>query len=382
MYGYDLKLLIPAATNRTYLNAGTLGPTPSTALAAAAAGELEWIEAGPGQHNHYVNAKDGVRRFAARIERHMPGGVVSITENNSESLLRVFWGLRFEVGDEVITTDQEHGAVLLALSSIMRRFNLTVHVVRVDYSEGMLAQVKAKLNGRTRLIVMSHVSCITGWELPVAQVAELAKAWPDCRLLVDGAQALGNIVVDPATLGADFYVFCGHKWMMAPPGWAGLWIRRDRRGDLYTRWPLEDFQTGASLLEEGPFIQYSESGDDLEFGTRAWPRIAGWSVTWDYFEEEGFARHADYQKHLADHAREQIRTVEGLRVDDPPSTELQSTALMAVASRQLGSGLYEWLLERDVVTKAAPARQGIRMAWAAFNTEDDVIRLIQALRML
>ena len=358
-----------------------MGP-PSTALAAAAAGELEWIEAGPGQHNHYINAKDGVRRFAARAERQMPGGIVSITENNSESLLRVLWGLRFEAGDEVITTDQEHGAVLLALSSIMRRFNLTVHVVKVDTDMGMLAQVKAKLNGRTRLIVMSQVSCITGWELPVAGVAELVKAWPDCRLLVDGAQALGNIVVDPAALGADFYVFCGHKWMMAPPGWAGLWVKRERRSDLYTRWPLEDFQTGASLLEEGPFLQYSESGDDLEFGTRPWPRIAGWSVTWDYFEEEGFARHADYQKQLADHAREQIRTIEGLRVDDPPSLEFQSTALMTVACRQLGSGLYEWLLERDVVAKAAPGRRGIRMAWAAFNTEDDVSRLIQVLKTL
>nr|WP_207711451.1 aminotransferase class V-fold PLP-dependent enzyme [Sulfobacillus harzensis] len=371
--------MIPAATNRTYLNAGTLGPTPGTALAAAAAGELEWIEAGPGQHNHYVNAKDGVRRFAGRVESRMPGGVVSITENNSESLLRVFWGLRFEAGDEIITTDQEHGAVLLALSSVMRRFDLTVHVVHVDSPGGLLAQVKEKLNGRTRLVVMSHVSCITGWQLPIRGVSELVSGWPDCRLLVDGAQALGNVVVDPEALGADFYVFCGHKWMMAPPGWAGLWVKRERRSDLYTRWPLEDFQSGADLLEEGPFLQYSESGDDLEYGTRAWPRIAGWSITWDYFEEEGFHYHAQYQRGLADQAKERIQAIKGFSVDDPPSSEYQRTALMTVASEQLGSGLYEWLLERDIVAKAAPARYGIRISWAAFNTSDDVERLVAAL---
>lgn len=378
MYGYDLKLLIPAAMNRTYLNAGTLGPTPSTALAAAAASELEWVEAGPGQHSHYVTAKAGIRRFAARVENRMPGGVVSITENNSESLLRVFWGLEFEPGDEVITTDHEHGAVLLALSSIMRRFQLTVHVIAVDRPEGMLAQLQARLNGRTRLVVMSHVSCLTGWELPVAEVADRVAAWPECRLLVDGAQALGNIVVDPAAVGADFYVFCGHKWMMAPAGWGGLWVKRERRPDLYTRWPLEDFQSQAASLEQGPFLGFSESGDDLEYGTRCWPRIAAWSITWDYFEEEGFAHHARYQRDLALQARERLNQIEGLRVQDPPSSEYRPTALMAVTCDRLGSGLFEWLLEREVLAKPFSARHGIRVSWAAFNTEEDIDQLIDA----
>ncbi len=378
MYGYDLKLLIPAAMNRIYLNSGTLGPTPSTALAAAAASELEWVESGPGQHSHYVNAKAGVRQFAARVEQRMPGGVVSITENNSESLLRVFWGIAFEPGDEIITTDHEHGAVLLGLSSLMRRFDLKVHVVSLDRAEGLVEQVKERLNARTRLVVMSHVSCYTGWELPVAQVASLVRTQPRCRLLVDGAQALGNLLVDPEHLGADYYVFCGHKWMMAPAGWAGLWVRADRRDELATRWPLETFQAAPRDVELGPFAEFSAQGDDLEYGTRPWPRIAAWSITWDYFEEEGFAHQAAYQINLAEEARSRINHVQGLSVQDPPSDEYQRTALMAVTSKSLGSGLFDWLLERGVVTKPQPSRNGIRVSWAIFNTEDDIDGLIDA----
>ena len=307
MQGYDLKLLIPAALTATYLNAGTLGPTPSTALAAAAASELEWVESGPGLHTHYVNAKESVRGFARRVEERMPGGVVSLTENNSESILRVLWGLPWQPGDEVITTDHEHGAVVLALSSIMRRFDLKVKVARVESPEiGFMEQIRSMLGPRTRLVVMSHVSYLTGWSLPVAEVAELVHDWPRCRLLVDGAQALGNIVVNPNALGADYYVFCGHKWMMAPAGWAGLWIRRDRKNETATRWPLESYQMSVLDLEKGPFPDYSAGGEDLEFGTRCWPRVVGWSITWDYFEEEGFDSHAQYQRDLAQEARSRI----------------------------------------------------------------------------
>ena len=199
--------------------------------------------------------------------------------------------------------------------------------------------------------------------------------------MVDGAQALGNIVGAPDRLGADFYVFCGHKWMMAPAGWAGLWVKHNRREELFTRWPREPWPLMAQALENGPLDDYSEAGDDFEYGTRCWPRISGWSVTWDYFEEEGFVEHARYQHDLAIDARERINGVKGLSVLEP-GPDQRSTALMAVTCRQLGSGLMEWLYERDVVAKSQPLAHGIRISWAAFNTRDDVAALMAALKRL
>lgn len=381
MLGKDLKLLIPAAMNAVYLNTGTLGPTPSTALAAATASELEWVESGPGQVLHYEEAHAEVRQFAARIERRMPGGVVSITENNSEGLIRVLWGLPFQAGDEIITTDHEHDAVILALSSLMRRFNLSVRVARVNAPSGFVDEVRQLINPHTRVVVMSHVSYQTGWELPVADIAGLVRQHPACRLLVDGAQALGNIVVDPEQIGADYYVFCGHKWMMAPAGWAGLWVRRSRREELATRWPKKPYPVDPHLLEQGPLPEYSDYGDDLEYGTRCWPRVAAWSVTWDYFEEEGFARHAEYQLNLADEAREEFLRVDGFSVLNPPP-DMKTTALMTVACQTIGLGLADYLLTRGVIVKPEPFGRGVRLAWATFNTTEDGEELLKACRDL
>jgi L-cysteine/cystine lyase len=378
MQGNDLKLLVPAALNTTYLNVGTLGPTPSPALAAAAASELEWVEAGPGWHHHYVHAKAEVRQFAKRVERTMPDGVVTITQNNSESLLRVLWGVAFEAGDEIITTDHEHGAVVQGLSAIMRRFGVRVRVAEVDSPRGFVEDVRTLLTARTRLVVMSHVSHLTGWELPVADVVDLTQVYPRCRVLVDGAQALGNIVVQPHRLGCDFYVFCGHKWMMAPAGWGGLWVRHDRREELLTRWPTEPFPLNPKALEQGPLTHFSDAGDDLEYGTRCWPRISAWSVTWDYFEEEGFQNHARYQLDLANEARARVSRVKGLTVNRPRLDNMRATALMTVSCQQLGSGLAQWLYQRQILTKAQSAASGIRISWAAFNTLEDLDALMGA----
>lgn len=381
MLGADLKLLIPAAMNSVYLNTGTLGPTPSTALAAAAASELEWVEAGPGQVSHYETAQAKVRQFAERIQQRMRGGVVSITENNSESLIRVLWGLRWQVGDEIITTDHEHDAVLLSLSSIMRQFGIRVRVIALQDPIGFVEALTNALNTRTRLVLMSHVSYQTGWELPVSQVADAIRRHPDCRLLVDGAQGLGNIVVDPEKLGADYYVFCGHKWMLAPAGWAGLWVRHQRREDIGTRWPQKPYPVDPRLLESGPLPEYSAGGDDLEYGTRCWPRVAGWSVTWDYFEEEGFLEHAAYQLSLRNEAREAVLGVPGFDVMDPVAG-MGKTALMTVSSRQWGSGLADQLAKCGVVVKPEPFSGGVRLAFAAFNTRSDIEALIAALSEL
>ena len=374
MYGKDLRLLIPAACSRTYLNTGTLGPTPTTALAAAAASEMEWEESGPGHPQNYVNARDMGRQFAKRIEQRWPGGTVSLTENNSMALMRVLWGIPFAPDDEIITTTHEHDAVVLALVGLAKRFDLRIRVVDADRPQGLIAGVMEVLGPKTRLVVISHVSYLTGWEFPINDVRHLLDKYPRCELLVDGAQALGNIVVDPERLGAHYYVFCGHKWMLAPAGWAGLWVRNECLAHLASAWPsLSSVPPGISWWQMDQWPK-AQGGESLEYGTRSWPRVAGWSVTWDYFEEEGFVHHASYQQGLAQAARDRLKRMPGIELIEPYDRSYRQTSLMTVRGPS-HEKLVQTLWEQEVVVKAVPSYQGIRIAWAIFNTLEDVQRL-------
>ncbi len=378
MFGHDLKVLVPAALSHTYLNTGTLGPTPTSVLAATTAQELEWAEVGPGHVPFYLGAREEARHFAHRLEQNFPGGTVSLTENNSAGILNVLWGIDFQPGDEIITTDQEHGAVLYAVSAVARRFGLRIKVAPLGHALGIVRAIEELLTPKTRLVILSHVSHVTGWELPVSAIAEEIGHYPRCRFLVDGAQALGNIVVDPQATGADFYVFCGHKWMMAPAGWAGLWVRKGRLQDLFTAWAVEGTMN-VDALTNAPFVPDVQHGTALEFGTRSWPRVIGWALTWDYYEEEGFLHQATYQRGLADEARSRLAEIPDLTPLLPPDPMMRNTALMTVVSARHGADIAEALWQKHVYVKPVPEQHAMRIAWALFNTEEDLDALLSAI---
>ncbi len=382
MYGHDLRLLIPAALHQTYLNTATLGPTPTPVSAAACAAEIKWEEMGPGHVPYYVEGRDKARQFAKRIETAMPRGTVSLVENNSQAILRVLWGLSWNDGDELVTTDHEHPALLFTIASLMRRFGVKVKILTVDSPEPLPEQLRKCLGPRTKLVAISHVSYLTGWRLPVEKLGAVIREYPQARFLVDGAQALGNITVNPFATGADYYVFCGHKWMMAPPGWAGLWVKTTRLAELATLWPIDNRPFDAHDLERGAWPLELDNGQGLEFGSRAWPRVVGWSITWDYFEEEGFAKQSLYQGMLAQRLIREVGRIPGVEVVAPPQTDYHESALVCLRCPKLGSTLASELWARHVVVKPVPEYQGIRVALGLFNIQEDIDRLIDSLRAL
>ncbi len=382
MYGHDLRLLIPAALHQTYLNTATLGPTPTPVSAAACAAEIKWQEMGPGHVPYYEEAREKSRQFAKRIEKAMPRGTVSLVENNSQGILRVIWGLSWKEGDELVTTDHEHPALLFTVASLIRRFGITVKVLRVDSEESLAEQLQKYLSPRTKLVAVSHVSYLTGWRLPVEKLGTIIRRHPQTRFLVDGAQSLGNITVNPIETGADYYVFCGHKWMMAPPGWAGLWVRATRLGELATLWPVDDGHFDAHDLEKGSWPLELDNGQALEFGSRAWPRVVGWSITWDYFEEEGFLNQSRYQAGLAQVLRQEIDHMSGIEIVNPPTSDYRPSALVTMRCPKWGSHLADELWARHIVVKPVPSYQGIRVALGVFNTQEDIDRLLEALNSL
>lgn len=60
--------------------------------------------------------------------------------------------------------------------------------------------------------------------------------------MVDGAHAIGQIPVDVTTLGADYYLSNGHKWLFSPKGSAVLWVRRDYQDGVVPTVISSEFQ--------------------------------------------------------------------------------------------------------------------------------------------
>ncbi len=160
--------------------------------------------------------------------------------------------LNLQPGDEVLTTDHEYGACdftwqFLCAKNGAKYIRQPIALPAVSEA-AMVEQFWAGVTARTKIIYLSHITSPTALRLPVEQICQRARA-QGILTIVDGAHAPGQIPLDLAAIGADFYTGNCHKWMLAPKGAAFLWARREVQG----------------ILE--PLIVSWGYGNDPQFGT-------------------------------------------------------------------------------------------------------------------
>ncbi len=163
------------------------------------------------------------------------------------------------LGDEVLGTDHEYGAAertwrfncgQRGARYVSRPIALPVH----DAAE-VVEQLWAGVTERTRVIFLSHISSPTALILPLAEICRRARA-AGILTVIDGAHAPGQIDLALDALGADFYTGNCHKWLCAPKGAGFLHARPEVQlllRPLIVSWGWEAERPGPS-----PFIDYFE----------------------------------------------------------------------------------------------------------------------------
>ncbi len=255
-----------SATIKAYFNYGGLARPDERVVQRAAAVEREFAG--------LLYSEDGVRMLedtlgeARRAASSLLGasahaGGVSLLPNSSTALNLAIsiLGETLAPGDIAITTDQEHPCVAWPLARLAAR---GVKVVALgggspaEFLDGLRAMLRER---RLRLAVFSHVSCKDGRVLPVEEAGALL-ATREIPYVVDGAQALGQVAVDVARIGAWAYAFTSHKWLCGPMGMGGLWTS-------------ERFLRANRLAWTGPPGGARAGGGELESGTLNCALVAG-----------------------------------------------------------------------------------------------------------
>ncbi len=226
---HELRNSIPALRDQTYLNTGVSGPPPTFALEE----EVRWTrwlgETGPGRPDVMQEAFAELDRVRSAVAGFIGADEdqVALTQSCSDGMAVVAAGLPWQAGDEVVVSGElEHISGLLPWYDLQRRRGVVVRTVAARGGFLTADDVRRAMTDRTKLICMSHVAYNTGAQLPVADVAQLARdrgVW----LLVDGAQGPGNVPVDVGRLGCHFYACAGQKWMLGPDGTGALYVAEE-----------------------------------------------------------------------------------------------------------------------------------------------------------
>ncbi|MCS6881460.1 MAG: aminotransferase class V-fold PLP-dependent enzyme [Oscillochloridaceae bacterium] len=367
----------PALADLTYLNLGTHGLMPEPALRRYLTAVARYEREGYFAHYDLLATRERVRARLAALIGASPA-TLALTGNASDGVNLVAAGIAWRPDDEVVISDQEHPAVENPFAYLafrgrlrLRRFSLAMD------PQTTLDNLAAALTPRTRLLAVSVVSSQTGARLPPVEAVALAHAH-GVEVLLDAAQALGQLPLDVTALQCDYLVSNGHKWLLGPKGVGLLYVRPDRLEGLTPA------HVGAgSLREDAPVPTLQPTAARFEFGTRALPLWEGMDATLDWWEERDAAALQAHMAALAAELKSRVAAHPRLRLLSPGPWE-HSSALVSfqVADRLDAVELLRALWAQRVLVRAVPERNALRVSTGPFNDSGDLDRLFAALERI
>lgn len=271
-----------------------------------------------GAHTLSAEATDMYESARARVARFLgagdPRGVV-FTRNATEAINLVahaYGRHRLREGDEIVVSVAEHHANLVPWHLLAAERGVTVRGVplgadgRVDHGA-----FEAAITERTRIVATYHVSNVLGNLQPLRSLADAAHA-VGALFLVDGAQAVPHVPVDVVALGADAYVFSGHK-VGGPTGIGALWMRPDV---LET---LPPFLGGGEMIRRVEIDRstYADIPMRFEAGTPAIAEAIGLAAALDYLDAVGLEAIWDHDRALARYTLSRLAEVDGVTTYGP-----------------------------------------------------------------
>jgi len=333
----------------------------------------------------YEEARETVRRFINAPDVSEVVFVRGTTEGIN--LVAKSWGWQhIGAGDEIIVSHLEHHANIVPWQQLVEHKGAHLRVIPVDDSGQLLLNEYRKLiNERTKLVAITQVSNALGTVVPVKEVVDIARA-AGIRTLVDGAQSVAHMHTDVQDLGADFFVFSGHK-IYGPTGIGAVWARQQ----VWEETP--PWQSGGNMIADVTFEKttFQPIPNKFEAGTGNIADAVGLSAALQYVERIGIEAIGRYEHELLTYGIQHLGAIPGVRLigTAPHKASVLTFVLAGYSTEEVGQALNrEGIAVRAGHHCAQPIlrRFGlettVRPSLAFYNTHDEIDQLVDVVRRL
>ena len=375
----------PMLADTTYFNCGGIAPLSTQVAAELLRVPMNYIAEGPAKMLARDDAFLGVERARAKLAAFIGAHTdeIAFTTQFSTAVNIIVEGIRWQAGDEIIVTDQEHPAMLIPLMNAVRRHELKVHRIPVNHdADAMLADFRAMLTPRTRLVAVSHVTTDSGTILPIAEMTRLAKA-QGSYVFVDGAHSAGQFPIDVHALGCDAYGLVGYKWLMGPYPSAALYVSRAMLERIEVTWCGSNMTKGGSVTMGPEDLHWIDGARRFEYGGRTHSYDTAMVTGLAYVERLGIDNVMAHARGLTAYFHDALQGVPGAEIHSPrnldAATGINTISLANIDGVALSAALRErWNLGQR------PALRGttVRISLAAFIETRDVDFLVECLTTL
>ncbi len=368
----QLRREFPVTERFCYVDHAGVSPI-SRAAAEAGRRFLDDVQQHGDVHSEaWEQRADAVRRsFAQWIGGSEDG--VAFVKNTTQGLLIVASGMPWRCGDNVVISNVEFPANVYPWLNLARR-GVETRMVPMRDGRIHIDDVRAAMDGRTRVLSLSHVEFANGFRNDLAALGDLCRS-RGVFFCMDAIQSLGVMPLDLRDTPVDFLSADGHKWLLAPEG-CGFIYCGPRALELletpnagwksvvnYSVYDNYDFTLlpNAQRFEEGSLnmlgVHVLGAALDLLMGLgieAIWQRVLG----------------------LLDVAAEGVRA-KGYELLTPMEESVRSGILLFQHARQQTDALVDRLTQANVI--CAKRGGGVRISPHCYNNEDDMAQIIAAL---
>jgi selenocysteine lyase/cysteine desulfurase len=213
-----------------HLNHAAVAPWPRCVRQAVENFARENATQGSLHYPDWVKKEANLRRLLAQLINAPQADDIALLKSTSEALSVVAHGLSWQVGDNVVISDQEFPSNRIVWESLQDR---GVEVRQVDLSSHDSPEQALKLacNPNTRLLAISSVQYASGLRVDLSTLGQFCRE-QDILFCIDAIQSIGALRFDVNVVNADFVMADGHKWMLGPEGLALFYSHPRARDQL------------------------------------------------------------------------------------------------------------------------------------------------------
>ncbi|MDO8844911.1 aminotransferase class V-fold PLP-dependent enzyme [Methylicorpusculum sp.] len=206
----------PLSPTLIYLNHAAVSPWPLRASQAVIDFARQNCVYGSHFYGQWLEKETGLRSQFKELLNAPSDEDIALVKNTSEALSFVAYGLDWQTGQNIVTSNEEFPSNRIPWQSLidqgieLREADLTSSTTPED-------ALFALVDSDTRLLTISSVQFASGLRMDLDKIGEFCKQ-RGILFCVDAIQSLGAVQFDVQSCQADFVMADGHKWLCGPEG--------------------------------------------------------------------------------------------------------------------------------------------------------------------
>lgn len=364
----------PLDESIVYLNHAAVAPWPLRTANAVRAFADENARTGAKNYPEWTRNENELREQLRELVNAPSVDDIGLLKNTSEALSVVAGGIRWQAGENIVSTDQEFPSNRIVWQALDRH-GVEFREVDINPPADPEAALFSECDKNTRLLTVSSVQYGTGIRLDLERLGAYCR---DNNILfcVDAIQSIGAHRLDVTAIGADFAMADGHKWMLGPEGLAVFYCNSNVRDEL------ELHQYGWHMVENASDYdardwEPARSARRFECGSPNLLAAHALSASVSLLLEVGIAEIERRILQNTGYLVEKIREIDTATLLTPVNEERRAGIVTFTLANRDMARLHRYLLDNNVI--CAHRAGGIRFSPHFYTSREKIDNALEVL---